>query len=114
MEKMIACCGLVCTDCEAYIATQKNDDQKRKEIAEKWTRQFGHEMKPGDINCVGCTAEGPHIGYCGMCQIRSCAQGKNVINCGWCADYSCDKTEAFFKMAPACKSTLDAVKKSRR
>ena len=25
MDKMIAYCGLVCTDCEAYIATQAND-----------------------------------------------------------------------------------------
>jgi hypothetical protein len=113
MEKMVACCGLACTDCEAYIATRDNDDRKRQEIAEKWAKQFGHEMKPGDINCAGCTAEGPHIGYCGICQIRGCAQGKGVSNCGWCDDYSCDKTEAFFKMAPQCKTTLDAIKQSR-
>jgi hypothetical protein len=25
MDKMIAYCGLVCTDCDAYIATQAND-----------------------------------------------------------------------------------------
>ncbi|MCK4356498.1 DUF3795 domain-containing protein [Candidatus Bipolaricaulota bacterium] len=25
MEKMIAYCGLICTNCPAYIATQKND-----------------------------------------------------------------------------------------
>ncbi len=31
MEKMTAFCGIVCTDCEAFIATQENDDAKRRE-----------------------------------------------------------------------------------
>ena len=33
MEKMIAYCGLVCSDCGAFIATQKNDDKMRAEVA---------------------------------------------------------------------------------
>lgn len=110
MAKLIAYCGLVCSDCEAYKATQQNDDNLRKQIAEKWSKKYGHEMKLTDVNCDGCTVEGRHIGYCGMCQIRSCAQENKVKNCGWCADYSCEKTEAFFKMAPQAKKTLDAVR----
>jgi hypothetical protein len=114
MEKQVAYCGLICTDCGTYIATKTNDMEKKKEMAEKWTKEYKHEFKPEDINCVGCITDGPHIGYCGMCQIRSCGQGKGVKNCGWCSEYSCDKTEGFFKMAPACKKTLDTIKQSRR
>ena len=33
MEKVIAYCGLCCTDCEAFIVTQKNDDKERERIA---------------------------------------------------------------------------------
>ncbi|KUK85723.1 MAG: Uncharacterized protein XE03_1923 [candidate division TA06 bacterium 34_109] len=36
MDKMIAFCGLICTECPAFIATQKNDDIERK----KW-QNFG-------------------------------------------------------------------------
>lgn len=114
MEKMIAYCGLVCTDCDAFKATQQNDDNLRKELAEKWTREYSHPFKPEDINCVGCIPdEGIHIGHCNMCNIRQCGQEKGVKNCGWCDDYSCAKTEEFFKMVPACRKTLDAAKKSR-
>jgi hypothetical protein len=37
MDRMIAYCGLVCTDCEAYIATQANDLMER-----------------GAVNCAHC------------------------------------------------------------
>jgi hypothetical protein len=111
MEKMIAYCGLVCTDCGAYKATQKNDNKLRKEVAEKWTKEYNHPFKPEDINCDGCLpATVKTIGQLNVCAIRKCGQAKGVENCGLCGDYSCDKTDAFFKMVPAAKKTLDAVK----
>ena len=33
MEKIVAFCGTVCTECPAFIATRNDDDNKRKEIA---------------------------------------------------------------------------------
>jgi len=56
MEKMISRCGLVCTECPAYIATQEDDDKKREEVAELWSKQFKMDIKPKDVNCVGCLA----------------------------------------------------------
>lgn len=32
MEKMIAFCGLVCTECRAFIATQNNDEEIRQSL----------------------------------------------------------------------------------
>ena len=110
-EKMVAYCGLVCSDCGAYIATQTNDDEKRKEVAVTWTKKYNHPFKAEDINCVGCiVTDGRHVGHCGMCEIRKCGQEKGVINCAWCVDYSCDKTDEFFKMVPENKKRLDAIK----
>jgi len=34
MNKMIAFCGLTCTECPAFIATRKDDDGERKKVAE--------------------------------------------------------------------------------
>jgi hypothetical protein len=114
MEKMVAYCGLVCTDCDALKATQQNDDKMRAEIAAKWSKEYNHPFKPEDINCVGCIpTEGVQVGHCQICEIRKCGQEKGVKNCGWCADYSCEKTDGFFKMVPDCKKTLDAEKQSR-
>jgi hypothetical protein len=112
MEKIIAYCGIVCSECPAYIATQNDDDAKRKEIAEQWTKQFGHEMKPEDINCVGCISDsGQKIGYCYVCEIRKCGVERGVVNCAYCADYACDKLAKFFEMAPQSKATLDEIRK---
>jgi hypothetical protein len=112
MEKMIGYCGLVCTDCGAYIATQKNDNKLRKEVAEKWTKEYNHPFQPEDINCDGCLPPTVKtIGHLNVCPIRKCGQAKDVVNCGWCSDYSCAKTDEFFKMVPDAKKTLDAVYK---
>jgi hypothetical protein len=37
MKEMIAFCGLVCSDCPTYIATQTNDDEKRAKVARQWS-----------------------------------------------------------------------------
>lgn len=112
MEKMISYCGLVCSECPAFIATKNNDNAKRKEIAEQWSKQFGHPMKPEDINCEGCTPDtGKKVGYCFVCEIRKCGRERKVVNCAYCGDYACEKLEKFFQMAPMGKATLDAIRK---
>ena len=111
-EKQIAYCGLSCTDCLAYIATQANDDTQRKEVAEKWTIEYKHDFKPEDINCDGClSVSGRVASYCPICPIRKCGQGKGVINCAYCVDYVCKELDNFFKMAPRCRTTLDEIRK---
>jgi len=57
MKEMIACCGLVCTECPAYIATRNGDDELRKKTAADWSKFYGHEIKPEDITCEGCQSE---------------------------------------------------------
>jgi Protein of unknown function (DUF3795) len=34
MSKMITYCGLVCSDCPTFLATQNDDDVARQETAE--------------------------------------------------------------------------------
>ena len=112
MDKMIAYCGLVCNDCGAFIATQNDDDVKRKEIAALWTKEYKHDFKPEDINCEGCLSTGENVFiHCNHCEIRKCAQEKGVVNCAYCNDYGCKKLTEFFKMVPDCKAALDEIRK---
>ena len=111
MEKQIAYCGLICTDCGAYIATQNDDDKQRKEVAEEWTEKYKHDFKPEDINCDGClTSSRRVVGHCMVCPIRKCGREKGVANCTCCQDYPCKQLEEFFTFVPACKVTLDEIK----
>ena len=108
---MIACCGLDCGKCPAYIATQKNDKKELAKVAVQWSKQFGQDLKPENVICDGCTCQSPRkSGYCTVCKIRICCLGKGKKNCAFCEEYSCGKLEEFFKDAPEAKENLGKIK----
>jgi hypothetical protein len=116
MCKSIAFCGIDCGECKAFIATEKNDNSMRNEIAKEWSKEFGHEIKPEEINCDGClNVDGLHIGYCGMCEIRKCAMDKEIENCAYCTDFKCEKLVKFHEQASKAKQKLEDIRnKSKR
>jgi predicted nucleic acid binding AN1-type Zn finger protein len=110
MDKMIAYCGLTCTDCPAYLATQADDRQALERVAAQWREQFNEPRITADaVICDGCLGGGRLSGYCSMCQIRVCAVERGVANCAHCADYACDKLDAFFQHAPEARAFLDQL-----
>ena len=112
MTKIVAYCGLICTDCTAYIATQNDDDDMRKATAEKWAVEYNHPFKPEDINCVGCIpVDGKHVGQCYVCEVRKCGQEKGVTNCAYCEEYICEELGRYFEMAPIMKANLEEIRK---
>ena len=113
MEQMMAYCGLLCSECPAFIATQKNDDAERRKVAETWSKEFKVDLKPEDINCEGCLVDAENVfNYCKVCEIRKCAKDKVVVNCAHCDDYGCEKLTKFFSAAPQVKPRLDEVRKN--
>ena len=111
MNQMTGFCGLICSQCDAFIATQNDDDEKRAEVARLWSQQFKIDMKPEDINCDGCISDGErHVGHCYVCEIRKCGKQKNIPNCAHCDDYACDKLKGFFKMVPDAQKHLDGIR----
>ena len=115
MSQIISRCGLICSECPAYIATQNNDDQARAKVAEKWSKEFGGSFQASDINCDGCVSNGARVfGYCGQCEIRSCGIGRGLANCGECGEYGCEKITKFFGQAPQVKAVLDGIAEKRK
>jgi len=113
MSQMTAFCGLICSQCGAYIATQNNDDTKRAEVAQIWSKQYQVDLKPSDINCDGCISDSDRlIGHCKVCEIRKCGKQKNIANCAYCNEYACEKLDNFFKMVPDAKKQLDSIKRN--
>jgi len=101
MKEMISMCGLNCSECPAYIATQKDDDSLRNKVTEEWGAMFKKDFKVEDINCDGClTKGGRSFAHCNSCAIRSCGFEKSVENCAQCSDYSCEKLDSFLKNFP--------------
>ncbi len=108
-KKMIAYCGLVCTDCEAYVATQKGDMGTLAKLAERAQKEFGLTVAPEANMCDGClTTTGRQIPYCQTCAIRACGVERKVANCAHCADYPCETLLPHASAAQ--KATLDAIR----
>lgn len=114
MPEMLAYCGIDCAGCPALIATRTSDEALRRKTAAEWSKSFGHDFKPEDINCTGCSSDGAHIGYCdSMCEIRKCARGRRLESCAACADYGCATLAGFLAKAPEVKARLDALRAGR-
>lgn len=116
MEKMISVCGLICTDCPAYLATQNDDDEGRKKVANEWSSDK-LLLKPEDINCDGCSAiEKRLIKFCTMCEVRDCGLERKLQNCAHCDEYPCEKLnkhlETIGEWGVKAKVNLDEIRKN--
>lgn len=107
---MIAYCGLNCSNCEAYIATQEDDAAKREETARKWSELYKADIMAEQINCQGCKSDNVRFSHCNVCDIRQCCISMGVDNCANCEDYICDKLSAFIKLAPQAGEALEAIR----
>ncbi len=113
MSEMTAFCGVRCGNCLTYIATKNDDDAKRKEIADNWSKKFNGDFKPEQINCAGCKSDsGPLFFYCSMCEIKTCGQKKGVETCAHCDEYGCETLERFLGLSPENRQMLEALRKS--
>ncbi len=109
-DRMIAYCGLICTNCDAYKATQAGDMEALERAAKETSEQYGMDVTAADMMCDGCLATtGRQLGYCQECAIRLCAVEKHVETCAHCDEYACDKVEAFSKPGTAHRKTLDGI-----
>lgn len=113
MERIVAYCGIVCSDCPVFRATKNNDDAERKKVAELWTEQYSREFRREDINCDGCLSKGPRVfSYCNACEIRKCAQERNIENCAHCTEYACERLSKLLNEYTPAKEVLDEIRAS--
>ncbi|MFZ5643827.1 MAG: DUF3795 domain-containing protein [Bacillota bacterium] len=112
MKKMIAYCGLVCSNCPTFLATQNDDDVAREKTAALYSRLYGFDLKPEDINCDGClTVGGRLLGYCKTCEIKQCCSKRSLENCAHCDERQCEKLIGFHNFSEEAKACYDALKK---
>ncbi len=115
MDPMIAFCGFTCSTCEAYLATQANDEAAKERVAARWRQAFNNPgITAAYITCDGCTnLQGRPGGHCVECAIRACGIAHKVSNCAHCAEYDgCQELARFFGMVPANKAILDEIRRT--
>ncbi|MFZ5917020.1 MAG: DUF3795 domain-containing protein [Chloroflexota bacterium] len=112
MDKMIAYCGLICTDCPAYLATQANDRAGLERVAAMWRQEFNApDITVESVICDGCVTDGGRkCGHWSECDVRACAMERGVVNCAHCDDYGCPIIEGFLGFVPGARATLDGIR----
>ena len=116
MPKMIAACGIDCSTCEAFLATQANDEDEKERIAVKWRELFhAPGIDAAYVTCDGCLAGERAGGHQAECDIRVCAVGRGLPNCAHCGEFeSCAKLEAFLQFVPPARASLQTTRRELR
>ena len=110
MEKVIACCGINCANCDARIATLANDNELREKTAATWKVNYGADIILEMINCTGCREEVPKFGHCSQCEIRKCAEEKGFKNCASCDHLdSCETVKSLHQYLPEALLNLKSL-----
>lgn len=112
MKPHTAPCGLDCSTCEAYQATQANDQVAKLRIVEKWRVDYNVPDMPVEAaTCDGCSSEGRLGGYTCACPVRACSRKREIPTCAHCDDFStCPTLSGFLCMAPILRPALEAIR----
>ncbi|QGY46036.1 DUF3795 domain-containing protein [Maribellus comscasis] len=120
MKVMLAYCGLECSTCPIFLATLETDKSKqfemRKTIAKECMELYNMQLQPEEItDCDGCNSDtGRIFAGCSNCNIKKCAQAKNLKSCACCPDFSCLKLEEMFALDPDAKIRLVKIHNSNK
>jgi hypothetical protein len=108
MKQLIACCGIDCEGCDAYVATIADDNSLREDTAKKWREMFDASNITADsINCTGCRLDGAKFSHCADCEIRNCVAKKGFDTCGDCKDLDvCQTVGSVLQNVPGAKENL--------
>ncbi len=112
-DRMIAYCGLECSKCPAYLATQADDDKLRADCARLWSEWAKITINPEQINCDGCKAEGRLFFFCNACSIKKCAVNRGIELCGTCTDYVCEKLEKLAALDPNIRKMIESHRRTK-
>lgn len=96
-KERISYCGINCSTCPAYVATQKEQEPVKIRIAKLWSDQ-DYQYDACEITCKGCREPwGKKFRHCQDCEVRACARKKLYTTCAECADYPCQKLISLYQ-----------------
>ena len=103
----IAYCGLDCSKCIGFIATQSGNKEELAKVAKAWSIQFNADVKPEHVICDGCKSSGRKSWHCeNSCKIRACCIGKKIDTCVECRIYPCEDIAFVLDNASEAKDNL--------
>ncbi len=93
MARMMSVCGVLCSECPAYLAVSKGAAYQRR-TADAWRRIYGLSETAGNISCGGCLGPDDQLFHTSRsCKARRCCRDKGLTSCAACPNVSCEDLE---------------------
>ena len=109
---MIAYCGINCSKCDSYLATQSGNQEDLKKVANKLSKLYLAEVKPEYVICDGCKTGERHSFFCtNSCKMRKCCIEKGCYSCIECSDFPCKELQFELDNNPEAKDNLEKLKR---
>ncbi len=114
INSMIAYCGIDCSRCKSFIATQSGNNEKLVQAAAELSKVYCAEVKPEYVICDGCRQGKRHSYYCSnMCKMKKCCIENKFNSCIECHDYPCKELQFELNNNPDAKDNLEKMKADR-
>jgi hypothetical protein len=108
--EIIAFCGILCSECPAFVATQAGDEEALAKQAAEWSSEE-YPLTAEDLWCDGCIYTDKRVTkFCLDCDVRQCALKRGVENCAHCDDFPCEKLEKPWSMSVDARTTLEEIR----
>lgn len=112
MGGLMSACGVMCSECGAYLAASK-DPAYQQEVADAWRRIYGLNEDRANINCGGCLSSDDQVFHTSVrCTARRCCLDKGFSSCADCPEKSCaylDRAQSVWDGVPQIGSSLSAA-----
>jgi hypothetical protein len=110
MSKMMSVCGVMCSDCPAYLG-EKRGREHQERTADAWRKIYGLDESVENISCGGCLGRDDRLFHTSRsCQARLCCRGKGYSSCAKCAaKEGCsflEKAQSVWDSVPELAATL--------
>lgn len=112
MNAIMSACGVLCSDCPAYLGKQKGLAHQER-TAEAWLRIYDRAEMPESISCGGCLSADSEVFYTSIrCQARRCCRSKDFSSCAQCSVECCpdlEKAQSVWDGVPEIAKTLSST-----
>ena len=90
----MSACGVICSDCPAYVAGQAGIPAARARVAAAWHELYGLSFGPDVITCGGCRGSDDALFFTSRnCAARRCCRTRGFASCAACARRPCADLE---------------------
>jgi hypothetical protein len=109
---MIAYCGIDCSKCGSYLATQSGKYEELEKAAARLAKIYHAEVKPEYVICDGCRTGERRSNFCqNSCKMRKCCIEKGYYSCIECSYIPCEELQSELKNNPEAKENLENLKR---